>query len=108
MKVGDKVKVSDSGERYPNYYSFAVAFGATNWFSGKWLEEGTITALGHHLDKPKTLALVTANDGRQSVISTEGLAVISPDLTKIDKPFGDLDRSTQVALFESWLDGEDI
>ena len=26
------------------------------------------------------------------------------DLTKIDKPFGELDRETQLALFEAWLD----
>lgn len=30
------------------------------------------------------------------------------DLTTIDKPFGELDRKTQVALFEAWLDGETI
>lgn len=30
------------------------------------------------------------------------------DLTKIDKPFGELDRETQLAMFEAWLDGARI
>lgn len=30
------------------------------------------------------------------------------DLTKIDKPFGQLDRETQLALFAAWLDGKII
>lgn len=30
------------------------------------------------------------------------------DLTKIDKPFGELDRETQLALFEAWLDGAEV
>jgi len=30
------------------------------------------------------------------------------DLTKIDKPFGELDRETKLALFAAWLDGAQI
>lgn len=30
------------------------------------------------------------------------------DLTKIDKPFGELDRKTKIALFAAWVDGARI
>lgn len=30
------------------------------------------------------------------------------DLTKIDKPFGELDRETKIALFSAWVDGVQI
>ena len=30
------------------------------------------------------------------------------DLTKIDKPFGELDRETKIALFAAWVDGSKI
>ncbi len=30
------------------------------------------------------------------------------DLTKIDKPFGELDRETKIALFAAWVDGARI
>lgn len=30
------------------------------------------------------------------------------DLTKIEKPFGELDRETKLALFAAWMDGEKI
>jgi len=30
------------------------------------------------------------------------------DLTKIDKPFGDLDRETKIALFTAWVDGDGL
>jgi hypothetical protein len=30
------------------------------------------------------------------------------DLTKIDKPFGELDRETKIALFTAWVDGAQI
>lgn len=30
------------------------------------------------------------------------------DLTKIDKPFGELDRETKIALFAAWVDGAKI
>jgi len=30
------------------------------------------------------------------------------DLTKIDKPFGGLDRETKIALFTSWVDGDGL
>ena len=33
---------------------------------------------------------------------------MTADLTKIDVPFGELDRETQLALFEAWLDGEKL
>ncbi len=30
------------------------------------------------------------------------------DLTKIDKPFGELDRETKIALFAAWVDGDGL
>ena len=113
MKVGDRVKVINAGKTYNIYEDFAKEHSATNWVRGCWLSVGdefTVSVISEHLDHPtkSLVCLVTSDDGRQTIIGSDGLAVISPDLTKINKPFGELNRSVQVALFESWLDGSVI
>lgn len=54
---------------------------------------------------------VTFDDGGTSTFYPEDLTLVDHvdvDLTKIDKPFGELDKFTKMALIEAWIDGEVI
>ena len=113
FKVNDKVRVISNGKTFPNYNEGAELLGATNWIQNLIIDDDECGVITSAITDPQcgvdNINLFTRDsDGAQVVIGDDGLGLIErpmTDLTKLDTPFGELDRSVQLALVEYVLDG---
>jgi len=85
FKVGDKVRVVDSGKIYTTYVVMFEKMGFNNTKSNSFFQQGliaTVFAVAEHEDDGLTLLGIQAANGTQCLISVNG---VEPILTSEDK-----------------------
>jgi len=85
FKVGDKVRVVDSGKTYTTYVAMFEKMGFNNTESNSFFQQGliaTVFAIDVHEDNELPLLGIQAANGTQCLISVNG---VEPTLTSEDK-----------------------
>ena len=88
FKVGDKVRVVDSGKTYTTYVAMFEKMGFNNTESNSFFQQGliaTVFAVAEHEDDGLTLLGLQAANGTQCLISSEGVIMVGTTLTPEDK-----------------------
>lgn len=92
FKIGDKVKVTDSGCIYPAYSDMARIMGITNWGKGSELlcgDTGTVINIQEHLALQHVLIGIRTDEGKEHIIGEDGLESVketkTSDVIKISR-----------------------
>lgn len=87
IKVGDKVKIIDTGKLYSAYEDWAIKHKLTNWirFTPKEGTIGTVVAKGNHEDTLQTLLGVEIDNHYSIIIDKLGVVKVGDIFTTGDE-----------------------